>query len=95
MNLNNIVNHKNVTIVDVREPFEFMLGHVAGAINIPLRNVMSRKEEFRVMAKPLVVYCRSGSRSQQAQLVLTASGVDEVYNGGSLKEMRNLLTVTA
>jgi rhodanese-related sulfurtransferase/DNA-binding transcriptional ArsR family regulator len=47
----------SVTVLDVRPPDEFALGHVAGAINIPLRELASRLSELR-KAQEIVAYCR-------------------------------------
>lgn len=87
MDLKNIVNQPGVTIVDVRETYEFAMGHARGAINIPLSTLMNRIPEFRKMKTPIVVYCRSGSRSGQARQLLLAKGIKEVYNGGGLSDM--------
>jgi len=91
MDLQSIINQEKVSIVDVREPFETMMGKATGAINIPLGKFASRIEEFRQMSKPIVVYCRSGNRSGQALSYLKAQGIEEVYNGGSLAEVKALL----
>ena len=69
------------TVVDVRTPAEFMGGHVAGSINIPLQNVPSKLDDFRNM-KNIVLCCASGNRSGQATAWLQANGVYCV-NGGS------------
>jgi phage shock protein E len=87
MDLKSIVNQPGATIVDVRETYEFANGHARGAINIPLGSLMNRLKEFRQMSTPIVVYCRSGSRSGQARLLLQANGIQEVYNGGGLADM--------
>lgn len=91
MDLQKIINQERVTIVDVREPFETMMGKAEGAINIPLRTIASRVDEFRQMSKPIVVYCRSGNRSGQAMNYLQTQGIKEVYNGGSFSEVKALL----
>ncbi len=91
MDLQKIINQESTTIVDVREPFETILGKAKGAINIPLRKIAERIVEFRKMTKPIVVYCRSGNRSGQAMNYLKAQGIEEVYNGGSLSEVKALL----
>ena len=39
------------TIIDVRTPAEFMGGHVAGSINIPLQEVQSRIQEIKAKAQ--------------------------------------------
>jgi len=43
------------------------------------------------MSKPIVVYCRSGNRSGKAMNYLKAQGITEVYNGGSLADVKALL----
>lgn len=91
MDLQKIINQESTTLVDVREPFETWMGKIEGAINIPLRTIQSRLDEFRQMSKPIVVYCRSGNRSGQAMSYLRAQAIKEVYNGGSLSEVKALL----
>ena len=84
MNLEKIINQKDTTIVDVREPHEFEPIHANGAVNIPLGSISDRVEEFRKMSKPIVVYCASGNRSGQALNYLKSEGIEEVYNAGSV-----------
>ncbi len=87
MDFSKIINDPNATLVDVRETYEFQAGHAAGAINIPLNDIFLRLEDFKKMSAPVVVYCRSGNRSEHARLVLQAKGLKEVYNGGGLSDM--------
>lgn len=91
MELLSILKQTNTTIIDVREPYEFKFGHVPGAINIPLSSLLYRLEEIRQMQGPIVAYCRSGSRSGQARLLLQSQGIQDVYNGGGLEDMEYLL----
>lgn len=91
MRIKTIIDQSERTIIDVRTHIEFKTSHIKGAINIPLNRIMTSRDEIRRMTTPIIVYCRSGSRSQQAKLLLNASGIKEVYNGGSLQEMSNLL----
>ncbi|MBK9016605.1 MAG: rhodanese-like domain-containing protein [Saprospiraceae bacterium] len=72
MDLSKIVNNPMATLVDVRETYEFQASHAPGAINIPLGSIFQRIEEFKKMSAPIVVYCRSGNRSEHAKLVLQA-----------------------
>ncbi len=69
-------------IVDVRTPAEFAQGHLPGAINIPLPQVV---KEFaaRNIGKDtdVMLYCRSGNRSGQAQKALIAEGYTNTFNG--------------
>ena len=88
MSMNEIINHPNATIVDVRSEGEFAGGNVAGSINIPLNEVPQRVEEFKNMSKPLVLCCLSGGRSGQATQYLAQQGVEDIYNGGGWSDVQ-------
>ena len=81
MSLIEKINNAETTIVDVRTPGEFVGGHVAGSVNIPLNEVVSRIDELKAM-QPLVLCCASGGRSGQAADYLSEQGLDVVNGGG-------------
>lgn len=89
MNIEQAIKQNLATIVDVRSPEEFMGGHVAGSVNIPLQEVPNRVEEIKSMQAPLVLCCASGNRSGQAQRYLSQLGLDCV-NGGSWLDVNYL-----
>jgi phage shock protein E len=91
MKLEAIIQQPDVTLIDVREPFEFILGHAKGAINIPLGSIPQRMNEIRAFKGSLIVYCRSGNRSGQAVHYLHGQGMRQVYNGGTVAEVNSLL----
>ena len=82
MNIEKIIKEKQGTIVDVRTPGEFMGGHVAGSVNIPLQEIPKRMEELKSLKAPLVLCCASGMRSQSATVALKQVGFDNVSNAG-------------
>ncbi len=82
MKIENLIKEKACTIVDVRTHEEFMGGHVADSINIPLGEIQERMEELMNLKAPLILCCASGNRSGQAQHYLSQKGID-CYNGGS------------
>lgn len=62
-------------ILDVRTPAEFAAGHVPGAINIPHDQLPTRVAELDSMRdRQIVVYCRTGRRSNTALHTLHAAG---------------------
>ena len=95
MNLQQIIQQSEPLIIDVREPFEFEMGHVDGAKNIPLGQIPGHIDEFRTVEKPIIFYCRSGMRSGQAVAFLGGLGVRDIYNGGGLEDMTHLIKTTA
>ena len=84
--MQNLINDKDTTIVDVRTEEEFVSGNVAGSINIPLDQVIEKAEELKSM-QPIVVCCLSGGRSGQAAAFLQSLGCEEVYNGGGWEKV--------
>jgi sulfur dioxygenase len=77
-----------VQILDVREPEEFTgpLGHIAGAVLVPLGELAQRAGELR-HDHPVVAVCRAGSRSAQATVILKEAGFTDIANlaGGMLR----------
>ncbi len=70
-------------VIDVREPEEFARGHVAGAFNIPPARLLAGAPELSDTAldTPLIVYCRTGSRSNVALNILSGLGYTTITNG--------------
>jgi len=71
-------------LVDVRASFEFAAGHIPGAINLPVQQVRERQQELGPKDKPIVVYCRSGHRSQVAYDELKSAGFTQLYDLGPM-----------
>lgn len=70
-------------IIDVREPQEFALGHVKGALNIPSASLMAGFPELESIPKDtqLILYCKTGSRSALAIILLKQKGFTNLING--------------
>ncbi|MBV9496698.1 MAG: molybdopterin-synthase adenylyltransferase MoeB [Acidobacteria bacterium] len=68
-----------VTLVDVREPYEWEVSHLENAIHIPLAQVPQRIGEIP-RDKEIVMICRSGGRSARAQQFLQQMGYERVLN---------------
>lgn len=66
-------------LLDVRQPREFDLQHLPGAILIPVGDLADRLTELDTH-KPTFVYCRSGMRSRAAAGLLHSKGFDNIYN---------------
>ncbi len=68
-------------IIDVREPHEYVAGHVPGAPLIPVNSVFARREELPKEGK-LIFTCAVGQRSALACEMAAAAGYapDALYN---------------
>ena len=68
-------------LLDVRTPAEYAEGHVPGAINIPHTEIALRIGELSAARdRDLVVYCRSGVRTEQALASLREAGFKRVFH---------------
>jgi rhodanese-related sulfurtransferase len=59
-----------ITVIDVREPMEYVGGHIPGSHNIPL----SRLASVTLPSGPLVLVCQSGIRSEKGLADLLRRG---------------------
>ena len=77
----------NTVIIDVRTVEEFEAGHIPQSINIPLPDIEQAAERLRGYDNVILI-CRSGNRSGQAQTLLQTIGLQNVYNGGGWEEFQ-------
>jgi rhodanese-related sulfurtransferase len=86
------MQQEGVTLVDVRTIREYDAMHPKGAVNIPVYNEENGKRVFNEAFvyeiekllqnhdKPVILICRTGSRTKEAANILAKEGFEEVYN---------------
>ncbi len=86
-----LADDSNITLLDVRTVKEYEEKHLKNAINIPVQELdstLNRLEKMR--SKPIMVYCRSGSRSIKASRILEKNGFTPLnVEGGIIELIRN------
>jgi rhodanese-related sulfurtransferase len=70
--------NERVVYLDVREPNEWNLGHLPGAILLPRGNLESKVEGIIDRKQRVVVYCARGNRSALAALTMKQMGYENV-----------------
>ena len=73
-----VLQDEHWQVIDVREPYERDAGHLAGTRHIELAQLTARAESVD-RERPVVFYCRVGSRSSMAMQAFRAAGYD-AYN---------------
>jgi len=73
----------NLVILDVRTQEEYDIEHIQNAVLIPVQELENRVGEL-FKDETLLVYCRTGNRSQTAVNILEENGFTKIYhmNGG-------------
>lgn len=73
-----LIRDNRVQLVDVREPYEVEAGHLEGMRHIELERLASKAETIE-RDRPVLFYCRLGSRSGMAAHAFRRAGY-EAYN---------------
>lgn len=83
-----LLENPGIQLVDVRTPKEFSNGHIKGARNIDFNSADFAQQLEKQLDKnqPVMLYCRSGKRSEKAARKMAELGFREVYDlqGGFL-----------
>lgn len=69
---------EDVVFLDVREPNEWNLGRIPGAVHLPRGNLESKVEGLIDRAQRIVVYCARANRSALAADTLQQMGYENV-----------------
>lgn len=67
-----VLHHRQVTVLDVRRDGEWRQAHIAGAVHIPLHDLLQRMDDVPV--GEVWVHCASGYRASIASSLLAADG---------------------
>jgi rhodanese-related sulfurtransferase len=78
----------DIVAIDVREPYEWEAGRIAGATHIELERLASRAGDVPT-DRPIVFQCRMGVRSAMAMRAFRASGWDAYNMAGGLQRWVN------
>ena len=93
---NDFIQKEDVTVIDIRKPFENKIGSFEGAINPNVNSFREFKgyfDEFiKKNNKKLAIFCTGGIRCEKASEYLKEKGVEEVYQlqGGILNYINNI-----
>ncbi|WP_432169468.1 rhodanese-like domain-containing protein [Streptomyces sp. 1222.5] len=80
-------NTGTAVLLDIREPHEWQAGHAPGAVHLPLSALASGDGlPTAARSRPVVVICRSGSRSRRAAELLRERGVEAVDVIGGMRD---------
>lgn len=77
-----MIKEENAQLVDVRTPEEYAESGISIAKNLPLQDIDITATTSLDKNLPVIVYCRSGQRSQMAMQILMSQGFTNVHNLG-------------
>ncbi len=74
----------SATVIDVREPYEWQAGRIAGVRHIPLERLAAEAESIDP-ARPVIFHCRLGVRSLMAAQAFKGAGLDARSMAGGIQ----------
>lgn len=80
-----MIDTEQVIVLDVRTPEEYEEGHIEGALLIPdyeLKNLAASLLPDK--NEKILLYCRSGNRSNTASYLLIDMGYTKIYDFGGI-----------
>jgi rhodanese-related sulfurtransferase len=80
-----LLQRGEIELIDVREPYEWEAGRIAGARHIELERLAARSEEIP-RDRRVVFQCRLGARSAMATQAFRAAGWDAYNLDGGIAE---------
>jgi rhodanese-related sulfurtransferase len=66
-----------IDLIDVREPEEFQICRIEGAILIPMRQISQQFERLEDATAPLILFCHHGVRSLNVVAWLREQGLTD------------------
>lgn len=81
------LDYTNLTLVDLREPDEVLVGGIDGAINLPFSQGFARLDDLP-RDQPVCVYCRTGDWSEEVAEILADRGYDVTNLDGGYNALR-------
>lgn len=76
-------NQKHI-IIDVRTTAEYKTSHIKNAINIPIENIENEIKHLADKKDLILVYCKTGMRSNMAATKLTEMGYENTTDIGGI-----------
>jgi rhodanese-related sulfurtransferase len=76
INVNDLAGGDTKNLIDIREPAEYKSGHVPGAKNIPMQQLLNQPEKYLSKDTNYKIVCQSGGRSSRACDALSKAGYD-------------------
>ncbi len=76
----------NSCIIDIRDKYEYILGHIKNSINIPLNYILTLPDKYLDFTTTYYIYCESGNKSRKVCTFLNGMGYNVIDLIGGYNE---------
>lgn len=75
------MNSDDTVIIDVREPHEYLKGHIENSINLPISKFSEQLNTLeKYKTQPIILVCQNGSSSTTACKDLAKANFEHIFN---------------
>lgn len=86
LQLTQLINHKNATVIDLRSADDFAKGHIVGSVTLPLSEYKANPKKLdKFKSKPIVLLCTKALESPKIAASLKAQGFHVHVLGGGIQ----------
>jgi len=93
-NWNKLISDENITLIDVRKPFEYRVGTFVNAVNPKINSFREFPKYFNKLKKnkKIAMFCTGGIRCEKASNYLKKKGFNKIYQlkGGILNYLKEV-----
>lgn len=91
ISINELLNLSNPNILDIRDNYNYNLGHIKGATNIPYYSLLSNYNIYLNKDDIYYLYCNYGNQSREISNRLNSLGYNTVYVKEGYLDFKNIL----
>jgi rhodanese-related sulfurtransferase len=73
-----------ISLIDIREPYEYESGNIKTAKNIPMGNLLNETDKYLDKQKTYYIMCQSGARSMRTTRMLSNKGYHVINVSGGM-----------
>lgn len=85
--IDKIINtYENKKIIDIRDKYEYILGHIPRSINIPYNYLLTIPQNYLNIYTTYYIYCDNGQKSRKLSPYLNSLGYRVIDLVGGYKE---------
>lgn len=81
----------NAKVIDVRDNYQYNLGHIPTAVNVPMNFLMMNPENYLNQNEKYYICCEYGSRSKRVSDFLIKKGYNAINVLGGYNEYNLLI----
>ena len=92
INVIELMHLKEANIIDIRSLYDYSIGHIDGAINIPYYNLLNNYTHYLSKYLLYYMYCETGEQSREIAIRLNRFGYHIINITGGYQEYLNFLS---